>query len=189
MEPLEMLERAFDSTGGRIGRLTPDQANLPTPCAEWDVHTLVAHTVGVTATFEAVAAGTPSEGDPMALGERLVAGGPAPAFQKAAAATLDAWRRRGSLEGAVVLPTGAEVPAEVGHGICYLDCLVHGWDIAKAARQDATLDPELAEAAIGIAGLIVTDAVRGSAGFAPAINVGSDTSPTDRLVAFLGRRP
>jgi uncharacterized protein (TIGR03086 family) len=109
------------------------------------------------------------------------------AFAGASEKTLAAWRRRG-VDGTVTLPIGPEVPAAAAAGIASLDCLVHGWDLAKATGQDATLDPALAEAALVISRQIVTPEIRPAA-FAPAVEVGAAASPTDRLVAFLGRQP
>jgi uncharacterized protein (TIGR03086 family) len=67
---------------------------------------------------------------------------------------------------------------------------VHGWDLAKALNVDPTLDPALAAAALEVAKQIVTDDRRGPGkGFGPALAAPAGASPTDALVAFLGRRP
>ena len=42
----EAHERAFTSTRGIIANITPDQHDLPTPCASWKVRDILNHVVG-----------------------------------------------------------------------------------------------------------------------------------------------
>ena len=70
-----------------------------------------------------------------------------------------------------------------------LDTLIHGWDIATATGQASELPVNTAEAALTAARAIVTDQFRTFAGFAPATDVNEHTSPTDQLIAFVGRQP
>src|SRR5436190_7950838 len=41
-----LLERALDQTAGLIAAVRPEQAELPTPCPDWDVRALVQHLAG-----------------------------------------------------------------------------------------------------------------------------------------------
>jgi uncharacterized protein (TIGR03086 family) len=185
MDTLELLAGAYASTGRTIDGIRPDQLHAPTPCHDWDVHAVLAHVIGATASLAATARRQPQptlEGDP-------VGDDPAAAYAAVTADTYAAWQEPGALDGMVTLPIGVEVPATVAAGISFFDVLVHGWDLAKATGQDATLDPALAEAAIAVTAGLVTDDIRGVVGFGPAVEVAADASPTDRLVAFLGRQP
>lgn len=185
MDTLELLAGAYASTGQRVDAITPEQLHAPTPCPDWDVHAVLAHVIGATVGLTATARRQPAsapEGDP-------VGADPSATFAAVTADSLAAWGVPGALDGMVSLPVGFEVPATVAANISFFDTLVHGWDIAKATGQDAELDPQLAEAALGVCGLIVTDDLRPLVGFAPPVEVGADASPTDRLVAFLGRQP
>ena len=47
MDLLEPLSRTFDHTTRVLAGVGRDQLDDPTPCTEWDVRTLVAHTMGV----------------------------------------------------------------------------------------------------------------------------------------------
>ena len=80
------------------------------------------------------------------------------------------------------------MPGAALGGFTTLDIVVHGWDLAKATGQDVTLDPTLAEEVLGFARQAVTEQMRG-ARIGPEIAVDPAASPTDRLVAFLGRQP
>jgi uncharacterized protein (TIGR03086 family) len=183
MDILELVAGAYAFTGRTIDGIRDDQLHAPTPCADWDVHDVLAHVIGATALLAAAARRQPfPPGDLDPVGND-----PAATFRAVSADALDAWRAPGALEGTVTLPAGFEVPAEVGAGITFFDSLVHGWDLARATGQDDRLDPELAEAALDIATGIVSEGLRVSR-FASAIDVAPDAPAAHRLLAFLGRQ-
>jgi uncharacterized protein (TIGR03086 family) len=186
MEMLALLDGAFASTGRIIGSIRPDALGDPTPCSEWDVRALINHTTWVVARFERTAAGQePSSGGP----HDLVGTDPAAAFDRASAANLAAWSSPHALEGTRRLPIG-EVPAEMAAGVNFIDTLVHGWDLATATGQDPALDPVLAGAALEFSRVAIRDDLRGPGKpFAPIVEVSAGASPTDQMVAFLGRQP
>jgi uncharacterized protein (TIGR03086 family) len=107
-------------------------------------------------------------------------------FRSESARTLDAWKARG-LDGEINIGRGAR-PAAVMLTINLLDTTMHSWDVARASKQDAQLSRELATTVLGICDGFVTDDLRASAGFDPAIATNS-ANPTDQLAAFLGRNP
>ena len=81
------------------------------------------------------------------------------------------------------------MPGSVLGGFTTLDIAVHGWDLAKATGPATpTLDDALAEDVLGFARQTITDDTRAPR-IGPEIAVGAGASATDRLVAFLGRRP
>jgi hypothetical protein len=57
-----------------------------------------------------------------------------------------------------------------------------------ARDQDHQTPPDLAEDVLALAASLITDDTRGS-NFASAAAITTDASPSDRLAAFLGRRP
>jgi uncharacterized protein (TIGR03086 family) len=194
VDQLKAVQAAFERTGENVAGLRPEHRDLPTPCADWDVHTLLAHLVGVVAVFEGVAAGERPEA-PVTdlpahlhkLGEERIKDGPVVGYRDTANRTLAAWQRRGT-EGMVTLPMGMEMPAGAAIGVVFLDALVHGWDLGRAIGVDTEIDPPLAEAGLEIARGFVGDQMRGTA-FGNEVDVPTGASPTDRLVAFLGRQP
>ena len=73
-------------------------------------------------------------------------------------------------------------------GIAFCDQLIHGWDLATATGQDATMPDDLAEAAFATLDGRLTDDQRRSA-FKAAVEVPDDASAQDKLLAYTGRRP
>ncbi|MGH8984810.1 MAG: TIGR03086 family metal-binding protein [Acidimicrobiia bacterium] len=186
MDTLDALDRGFASTRTVVAQVRPEHLSLPTPCSEWDVRALLTHTIGVIDGFQATAAKLPSAGTDA---RPDVSDDPLGAYDKAASATLAAWREPGALDGETTLPIGFPVPAQVAAGINYCDCVVHGWDLRRALGVDSELEPELAEQALAVVSTVVTPDVRGAGAFGPEVPVAADASPTARLVGFLGRQP
>src|SRR5437879_5569998 len=166
MDPLTLLNGAYENTARIVAKVTADQLHAPTPCREWDVQALLNHTTGVIGRFVATADRTPAAkpGDTPARDalaqQDWIGDDPAAAHDKNTRANLDAWSRAGALEGTCVLPGGFELPAQVAAGINFIDALVHGWDLAKAIHVDATLDPDLASAALEISRMVIKDDFR-----------------------------
>jgi uncharacterized protein (TIGR03086 family) len=70
--------------------------------------------------------------------------------------------------------------------IAFNDQLLHGWDLAKATRQDTAMPAGLAEAAYEtIHGRFTDDQRKGV--FKPAIAVADVASSQERLLAYTGR--
>jgi uncharacterized protein (TIGR03086 family) len=186
MDTLDLLDAGFASTGRIVTKVSSDQLSAATPCRDWDVRALLNHMTGVVARFNAAAARTPDGADQR---EDFVGDDPSAIFADISGSTLTAWSRPGALEGTCVIAVG-EIPAQMAAGINFIDTLVHGWDLAKALHLDATLDPSLATAALEISRSVIQDSFRGPGnGFGYPVLVPDGASPTDQLVAFMGRQP
>ena len=167
--------------------MTPEQFDLATPCSEWDVGQVLNHLVS-TCLLGAGLLGDEVPPVDVAPGQLpsvdLVGDDPAGAYVAGTEALLaagvdEAWARPHQT------PFG-EMPGPRLAGFTTLDILVHGWDLAKATGQDPTLDPGLAEDVLGFARQALTEQMRGQR-IGPEIAVDAAASPTERLVAFLGR--
>lgn len=155
-------------TGGRLDR--------PTPCAEWDVGTLLNHMLDTQRYFIGAARGEnvapPSPTPPSLIGDDPVA-----AFERGRAELLRAYGQPG-----VIDRTGPSL------GIAFADQLLHGWDLARATGQDATMPDGLAGAAYEMIHGRFTDDQRAGV-FGPAVPVPADATPQDQLLAYAGRNP
>ena len=187
-DPIDALGRALDQAGTVLARARREDATKPTPCAGWDVRTLINHVVLDVERFTSTARDeqwTPHETD--VIGDDWLE-----AYRRAANGLLAAWRTEGALERTMVLPTG-EVPAAWSVGLQVADLAVHAWDIAKATGQSTALDPELGELALDWGRRNLKPEFRGDPGsdksFGPEVTVPDDAPLYDRLAGFFGRDP
>ena len=186
-DSIDLLERALDQTADLIGGIRPDQASLPTPCAEWDVRALVRHLVRqdlrnfvIAAKGENADWGAPTD----ELGDDWAGD-----FREGARELIETWRNA-DLERPVPMPGGRTAPlrSRADHQITEL--AVHGWDLARATGQNRELAPELAEHALAWARGMLRPEFRGpDKAFGMEVRVDDDAPVYDRLAGWFGRDP
>ncbi|MFL6156249.1 MAG: TIGR03086 family metal-binding protein [Marmoricola sp.] len=174
-ELLDLYATASEWTLGKATRAA-GQLDASTPCERWDVRDLLNHMLETQQYFAGSASGEdvspPGQDPPSLLGED-----PPSDFQAARARTLRVFGEDGVIER-----TGPSL------GIAFSDQLLHGWDLATATGQDATMPDGLAEAAYEIVHGAFTDDQREGV-FGPEIEVPDDAPAQDRLLAYTGRDP
>jgi uncharacterized protein (TIGR03086 family) len=175
MDLLDLYERGTEWTASKIPAAA-EQLGRATCCEDWDVRTLLNHTVDAQQYFAATARGEeaplPSPNPPALIGDDPVA-----AYENIRQETLRAYRGPGVIE-----KTGPSL------GIAFIDQLVHGWDLATSTGQDATMPDDLAAAAFEMLdGRLPDD--RRAPGFKPAVPVPDTAGAREKLVAYAGRQP
>lgn len=182
---VDMYERVLSRTEDVVARVGPYQLAGATGCADWDVRTLLNHIVGGCAAFAAGAHGEPVDLDAEHLGDDHVA-----AYRKAAADAVAAFREPGALDRTFTMPWG-EMPGRAALGTALAEAAVHGWDLARAAGQPSSLDGDVAEAVHAMTTSMMQPLGRYPRGgaFADPVEVPDDAPVTDRMLAYLGRRP
>ena len=181
------LERAVDGFARRWSEIRPTQWGDPTPCADWDVRTLLNHVVAELLWIPPLVSGqTITE-----VGDRfdgdVLGAGPKETASVAARAAVEAASTPGLLERTIHLSFG-DFP-----GVDYLsqitsDVVIHSWDLARAVGADEHLDVELvAEVDAFLSPQL--DAWRSAGTFGPAIDVPESVDPQTRLLAWTGRDP
>jgi uncharacterized protein (TIGR03086 family) len=184
---LRVLESAVSYALAVAARATPQLLPRPTPCAGWDLETLLDHVSdSMEVLHETIATGIAGAGDaprtcpgpapdPVAhlrgragrlLGACVAAGPPA---RRVAIGDR-------SLTAGMVAVTGA------------IEITVHGWDISVACCTWQPIPPGLAAVLAPIAPLLVTPGSRPGL-FAEPVRLPGPACPGDQLVAFLGRQP
>jgi uncharacterized protein (TIGR03086 family) len=172
---LDQFDRTTQWSASKIPAATT-MLDDGTPCDQWDVRTLLDHMIDTQNFFAARARGE-EPALPSATPPSLIGDDPQAAYEQAREQTLRAHREPGALE-----KTGPLL------GIAVCDQLIHGWDLATASGQDATMPDDLAQAAFAILDGRLTDDQRGNA-FKPAVVVADDAPVQDKLLAYTGRRP
>jgi len=182
-----LLERAIGYARGGVAAVRPEHLSRPTPCSGWDLRMLLEHLNDSLATLhEAVCTGW------IAVASGPEQAGPPPAdlaatFRDRADRLLAAWSAAGSSHR--MLAVGDRpLPASVMAGAGAVEIAVHGWDIFRACGRGRPIPPALAADLLRFARLVVADATRHPQFAAPVV-VSPQASPSDRLVAFLGRSP
>jgi uncharacterized protein (TIGR03086 family) len=174
----------------RVHAVAPDQWQLGTPDALWTVADLVGHLVDehrwatpllagldMDAARAVVAGLGPARGDGVALVR---------AWDRAAAASAEAFRADRALTGSVAITRG-RVPAVEYLEEMVLDLIVHAWDLGAATGYAEPLPAEAVAAIYPLARAVVDRTPAGM--FDAPVEVSADVPVIDRLVALTGRRP
>lgn len=184
--PLALLTRALRQTGELIAHIRPEQAELPTTCAGWDVRALAGHVIDEVHQFARSTNGEPRTA-PIEAGADW-----AKAFESSADELLAAWRRPGALDRPQRLPPG-DVPAQWAVGQQVTELAMHCWDLARSTGQSTDLDPELGAIALAWGQANLKPEFRGDAAdgyqVGHEVAVPADAPIYDRLAAFGGRDP
>jgi uncharacterized protein (TIGR03086 family) len=138
------FRRASEGFVERARLIGKEQWSGPTPCAEWNVRTLVNHVAGEYLWVPEMLAGrTITE-----VGDRLdgdvLGDDPLQALISARGAALAAIDAPEALETTAHLSFG-DLPAGEYVKQMALDSVIHTWDLARGIGADETLDPELVE--------------------------------------------
>jgi uncharacterized protein (TIGR03086 family) len=182
----QLHRRALDATGHTVAGIRAEHWSAATPDAEWDVRALLNHLVAGNFWAAELAAGK-TIGE---VGERLdgdvLGDDPTGAYEASAKVAADVFETPGALEAPCAVSYGP-VPGSVYAGHRFLDVLIHGWDLAVASGQDATLDPELVRGCLEVVEPQLS-LLQASGAFGPSIQTAPDADPQARLLAMLGRR-
>ncbi|MGW3724362.1 TIGR03086 family metal-binding protein [Streptomyces sp. NPDC000851] len=171
-----------------VVRAVPDELlAAPTPCADYDVKSLVNHLFHVVVEFQKLAA--KGESDFSSTPDRVGAG---PDWRERFADETDelvaAWAAPGAEDGTA----GAwQMPARLVGSMALLDLTVHVWDLAQAIGREYPVD-EAAEAVVEqLTGTVaeLAPTARATGVFADPVAVTETASAFERLLAQTGRDP
>lgn len=177
--PIELYEAASQRASQAIAGVKDSQLGDPTPCAEWNVQALLDHLVGGPSRGYGMLAGLGRQPAPEAAT-------PQDSYQEGVSLLTAEARKPGALDQtleSVGGMSGAQFMMTL-----FMDTFVHSWDLAKATGQDTNLDA-------GLASIIYEayepkmDGFRASGRFGPAVEVATDASIQDKLIAMMGRQP
>jgi uncharacterized protein (TIGR03083 family) len=200
---LDFLESAVSYALACVVMVTPEFLPCPTPCADWDLETLLDHlTDSIGVLNEALVTGGigpgaapghhgPDHGDsgcPGPGGSCCQSSGHTVARLRAQAASLlTTCADAGSGERLVAIGD-RELAASLVALTGAIEISAHGWDVARACDVRAPIPSALASTLLPLAPLLVTPDTRPML-FADPVWLPESAHPGDRLLAFLGRHP
>ena len=180
-EVSERYQHLSDAFATKVAAVPADKWEAQSPCPDWNARAVVRHVVdtqGLFLGFVGKSLGDiPSvDDDPVAAFDAARA-----VVQKelddpaTATAEYDGFLGRTTLE------------ASINRFLC-VDLVLHGWDLARAAGLDETIDPadvawaqELADG--------YGEMARSPQVFGPPVEVPADADAQTKLLAFTGRNP
>ncbi|MCI2421640.1 TIGR03086 family metal-binding protein [Saccharopolyspora sp. K220] len=177
----DLLDRAISYALVQVAAVRPRFLSRPTPCADWDLRTLLNHVNDSLAALD--------EG----IGTGCIGAALEPTADRAAdlvrifrdrANRLRSARTTGRMISIGDLPLLADLVAATGA----VEIAVHGWDIGKSCGTAPPIPPPLASEMLRAVPFVVPESTRHPQ-FAAPVAVPPQASPGDRLVAFLGRVP
>jgi uncharacterized protein (TIGR03086 family) len=186
MDISALHRQALDAARPVVAAIRPEQFDLPTPDAEWDVRALLNHVVAGNWWAAELAGGKTIEEVGDRLDGDLLGADPLAAWDESAAAAATAFEAPGALDAPCAVSYGP-VPGAVYAGHRFVDVLVHGWDLARATGQDERLDPALVTAAHDVLAPQLA-ALQASGAFGTPVDLAADADPQARLLGALGRR-
>jgi len=178
-EVSERYGRVSNGFGARLGRVTPNQWSLPTPCSEWDISDLATH---VITTHRRMVSNL--EGSPATEVDR--GGDLAVQWSEASAAVKGALADPDQASQMVNGMFGEQSFESLVSRLLCADTLFHTWDLARATDQDEQLDPQAVAKAMEFLAPL-DEAIRRPGGFAPKIEPAAGADPQTRLLNFGGR--
>jgi len=174
LDLLDLYRRASEWAGERIAGVSDLDGS--TPCSGWTMRDLLNHMLETQRYFASAGRGE-SASPPGQTPPEVLSDDPAGDFAQARADVVGVFGKEGVIE--------KTMPAL---GIAFADALLHGWDVAKATGQDATMPDGLPEAAYSVIHGRFTDEQRQGI-FGPEVQVADDATPQQRLLAYTGRTP
>ena len=164
-----------------------DTLNAPTPCGDWDLRTLLNHTI----LWTSYSAERRAHGESVAEDLMTKDFTADPGFREDYARQIDravkAWADPNAWEGELGVMGDATPAADVG-AMLLMETVLHGWDVAKATGQEYRADDAVAAALEDIV-QAQAEMFRKYQGFADAVEISDDATAFDRALSLSGRDP
>jgi uncharacterized protein (TIGR03086 family) len=179
-----------ESEPTELGEAATELLSRPTPCADWDLRTLLLHVSdSLDVLHEAISTGFVDSAPAPCECDRLEPD-PVSGLRRGAANMLAICAGCATAEPSdrAVAIADRDLTVSIVAMTGALEIAVHGWDIREACGNSKPIPFGLATALLPIVPLLVAPGSRAGL-FAEPVPVPPVSSPGDRLVAFLGRRP
>jgi uncharacterized protein (TIGR03086 family) len=170
-----------------VAGATDRSLETPTPCTEWDLRTLLNHTILWTAYSAERRARDEQLPDELMSTDFTAQPGYAQAYAAQLDKAVTAWSDPAVWAGELKVMGNPTPSSDVG-ALLVAEMVLHGWDVARATGQDYRCDgPVLAATAQTVAAN--AELFRQYQGFAAPVELPAGASEFDRLLATSGRDP
>jgi uncharacterized protein (TIGR03086 family) len=170
-----------------VGNVPQRALDTPTPCGDWDLRTLLNHTI----LWTSYSAERRAHGESVAedlMNKDFTAD---PGFREDYARQIDkavtAWSAPEAWEGTRNVMGDATPAADVG-AMLLMETALHGWDVARATGQQFRTDEQTAEALEDIV-QAQAELFRKYQGFADAVEPPRNATAFERALTLSGRDP
>ncbi|APU16795.1 MULTISPECIES: TIGR03086 family metal-binding protein [Actinoalloteichus] len=187
MELHPMLAAGADELRGVAERIEPADFASPTPCAEFDVRALLNHVIWATRILSLAGRKEPFPTD-VDWSEDQMTGDWRARLSDGLSETAKAWSEPAAWTGTTVIAGGSEFPATFAGELAFVELILHGWDLARAAGLPYDCGSATADAALAVMGRLAEQG-RASGSFGPEIAVHDSASSFDRVLGLSGRDP
>ena len=183
----EMADAAAEAA--RVVRGIPETKSLddPTQCGDWDLRTLLNHTILWTSYSAERRAHGESVAEDLMNKDFTADPGFREDYARQIGQAIKAWSSPGAWEGTRNVMGDATPAADVG-AMLLMEVGLHGWDVARTTGQEFTVDDRTAKALEDVVSA-QAELFRKYQGFADAIEPDSTATAFDRALALSGRDP
>ena len=185
--PALMAAAAAEAARVVAGAANAENLDQKTPCPDWDLRTLLNHTILWTSYSAERRAYGESVAEELMSKDFTAEPGYAQAYEAQIAKAVDAWSKPEAWAGDRNV-MGSATPAADIAAMLIAEMVLHGWDIAQATGQDYHCDDAVAR------NVLKTVEAQGELfrqyqGFAAIVPVPDDATAFDRALALSGRDP
>lgn len=182
----ELMDHGLDLFTSVISRLVDEDWERASPCAGWTARDLLGHLVTtINVAIATMTAQQPTWPDAAHPGD-LVEGDPVEFWRITAVQARDVLRDT-DLDRVMDTPLGRTVADDLA--IPVIDLYVHAWDLGATIGIDVEIPADVIDYAHTYLDPLAEDMVRGeNRAFGPPTPVPAGATPTDRFIAWTGRR-
>jgi uncharacterized protein (TIGR03086 family) len=183
----EMADAAAEAA--RVVRGIPDTKSLddPTSCGDWDLRTLLNHTILWTSYSAERRAHGESVAEDLMNKDFTADPGFREDYAKQLAKAVDAWSTPAAWEGTRDMMGSATPATDIG-AMLIMEMALHGWDVAKATGQEYHATDALAASLYDTVSK-QAELFRKYQGFADPVETDSTATTFDKALALSGRDP
>lgn len=170
-----------------VGNVPQNALDAPTPCGDWDLRTLLNHTILWTSYSAERRAHGESVAEDLMNRDFTADPGFREDYARQIGQAVQAWSAPEAWAGTRNVMGDATPAADVG-AMLLMETALHGWDVARATGQEFTTDDQTARA---LADIVQAQAelFRKYQGFADAVEPPKNATSFERALTLSGRDP